>query len=201
MSQLIALIIAIALGAIVTAIGYVFLGEAFTKNSEKGVALQFINQASQVEMAMTAFRAENARSAFNTDWAGTTDATAESGSLVDTGYLKSGVVAPQGSYVLAKSTSGKVILASSSVELSAAVCQQINRVAGFNNYTTSEDTSEVGTGDITADHATLPTGVISEDTAGADFAVTALNGRKFSCSQSSDYGTDNESHTFIYEVE
>jgi type II secretory pathway component PulJ len=39
MSQLIALIIAIALGAIVTAIGYVFLGDAFTKNSEKGIAL------------------------------------------------------------------------------------------------------------------------------------------------------------------
>ena len=54
MSQLIALIIAIALGAIVTAIGYVFLGDAFQNQSGKAEAQKILVQAEQIEVAMIA---------------------------------------------------------------------------------------------------------------------------------------------------
>ena len=56
MSQLIALIIAIVLGAIVTAIGYVFLGDAFTDQSVKAEAQKILVQAEQIEAAMIAYK-------------------------------------------------------------------------------------------------------------------------------------------------
>jgi len=126
MSQLIALIIAIALGAIVTAIGYVFLGDAFTKNSERGVALQFVNQASQVEMAMVASRAESAKSAFVTNWTDT------SAALSASGHLKTGVTAPQGTYTMIQDAAKNTFLVVDAVDtvLSLAVCEQINKLAG-----------------------------------------------------------------------
>jgi len=176
MSQLIALIIAIALGAIVTAIGYVFLGDAFTKNSERGVALQFVNQASQVEMAMVASRAESAKSAFVTGttpvlaWENTSDALAASG------HLKTGVTAPQGDYTMfqdADKNTFLVVDATTSV-LSAAVCGQINKLAGTNIS---------GVGYVPA--------------AAADFAAadTALNGARYGCF------TGGTGFLFAYEVE
>jgi hypothetical protein len=191
MSQLIALIIAIALGAIVTAIGYVFLGDAFTKNSEKGVALQFINQASQVEMAMTAYRAENARSAFVTDWnetqVDTTSGAGEEKGLVDTGYLKAGIAAPQGDYVLFQdATSNKVYLVAEHADLSDSVCQQINKVAGFGLYKDLVNT------DNTVDSAFSTAATVTALT-----VETAINSRKFSCAQAA----DTDTNVFIYSVE
>ena len=191
MSQLIALIIAIALGAIVTAIGYVFLGDAFTKNSEKGVALQFINQASQVEMAMTAYRAENARTAFDTSWALTQTNAAGDDGLVFQGYLKSGITAPQGDYTLVGGTEG-VFLVSEHEDVSDSVCQQINKVAGFEAYSVINQAAKA-TAD-TNDEALMPTALVTTST----LADAALNGHKFSCTET--FG-DSDSGTFIYEVE
>lgn len=133
MSQLIALIIAIALGAIVTAIGFVFLGDAFTRNSERGTALQLVSQASQVEMAMTAHRAEQAASAFDTDYQTTLDDGADAG-LVTLGYLKDEVVAPQGTYSLLRN-GADVFLVSSGANaagtvISRNVCQEVEVLAG-----------------------------------------------------------------------
>jgi len=59
MSQLIALIVAIALGAIVTAIGYVLLGESFAKQSVKAEAQKILVQAEQIEVAMIAYKVDN----------------------------------------------------------------------------------------------------------------------------------------------
>ena len=178
MSQLIALIIAIALGAIVTAIGYVFLGDAFTQNSERGVALQFVNQGSQVEMAMTAFRAENARTSFDTDWDTTrVDGTNNDG-LVDTGYLKDGLVAPQGAYSLVQDGTD-VFLVVDSALLTQAVCTQIARLSGD---------------DVNANGYTLPAAA----TAGASDVNTALNGERYGCFTNT--GTSGN-HVFAYEVE
>jgi type II secretory pathway pseudopilin PulG len=59
MSQLIALIIAIALGAIVTAIGYVFLGGAFADQSVKAEAQKILVQAEQIEAAMIAYKVDH----------------------------------------------------------------------------------------------------------------------------------------------
>ena len=163
MSQLIALIIAIALGAIVTAIGYVFLGDAFTKNSEKGVALQFVNQASQVEMSMTAYRAENAKSAGLVgsaafDFAGlqSNDGTIVNSGTVDDGlvfqgYLKSGITAPQGTWTLEKSaTDLSLYMVSSDAEVTATVCAAINKVH-------NGDASIAVAADVTAVVAALET--------------------------------------------
>jgi len=100
MSQLIALIIAIALGAIVTAIGYVFLGDAFTSNSERGVALQLTNQGSQMEMAMSGYRATNAKGAADVIDFSDTSKSAEdnynslTGELVAKNFLKDKPVSP-----------------------------------------------------------------------------------------------------------
>ena len=180
MSQLIALIIAIALGAIVTAIGYVFLGDAFTKNAERGVALQFINQASQVEMAMTASRAENAKTAFLTDWAGTTD-SGVSTSLVGAGYLKAGIVAPQGSYEMYQSGGDVVLVASSgTTDLSVAVCTQINKLSS------------------SLDETIVPTTAVTD---GAT-AITALDGKRYACFADALKATATAgSLVFAYEVE
>jgi hypothetical protein len=188
MSQLIALIIAIALGAIVTAIGYVFLGDAFTKNSERGVALQFINQGSQVEMAMTAYRAENARSAaFDGSTAlsfallqtsdgsagivGTAAPLTDDG-LVEKGYLKSGVVAPQGSWALVNYDTDKFAMVSNSDKISANVCQALNKI--------QNNVEAIGT-------------AVADSTA----AVAALGEAKFRCFEA----TDTSGYAIVYSVE
>ncbi len=59
MSQLIALVIAIVLGAVVTAIGYVFLGGAFAEQSIKAEAQKILAQAEQIEAAMIAYKLDN----------------------------------------------------------------------------------------------------------------------------------------------
>ena len=59
MSQLIALVIAIVLGAVVTAIGYVFLGGAFSEQSVKAEAQKILTQAEQIEAAMVAYKLDN----------------------------------------------------------------------------------------------------------------------------------------------
>jgi type II secretory pathway pseudopilin PulG len=59
MSQLIALIIAIALGVVVTAIGYVFLGNSFADQSIKAEAQKILVQAEQIEAAMIAYKVSN----------------------------------------------------------------------------------------------------------------------------------------------
>ena len=59
MSQLIALVIAILLGAIVTAVGYVFLGGAFAEQSVKAEAQKILTQAEQIEAAMIAYKLDH----------------------------------------------------------------------------------------------------------------------------------------------
>lgn len=59
MSQLLALIISIALGAIVTAIGYTFLGIIFSSGSVKAEAQRIMAQEGQIVAAITAYKAEN----------------------------------------------------------------------------------------------------------------------------------------------
>jgi hypothetical protein len=176
MSQLIALIIAIALGAIVTAIGYVFLGDAFTQNAERGVALQFVNQASQMEMSMTAYRADKASSAHATgeSFAQTTT------KLVDADFLKDALVAPQGIYsALDNTTEGDVFLLvnndGTDSLISSAVCTEINKV--------SNGTSEIRT---------------SVDVTTGALAKTALAGARFGC-----FSTDGAAapYQIVYEVE
>ena len=185
MSQLIALIIAIALGAIVTAIGFVFLGDAFTKNSERGVALQLVSQASQIEMALTAHRAENAKSAFNTDYATTLSSSATVG-LVSQGYLKDVVVAPQGSYSLVQDVAAKgalYLVASganaSGVSISANVCQEVEKLAG---------------------RTTAPADLVSVDFAnptGAEL-TTGLGQNVYACFTD---GEATPAFSFVYQVE
>ena len=178
MSQLIALIIAIALGAIVTAIGYVFLGDAFTSNSERGVALQFVNQGSQVEMAMTAFRASNAASAWDTDSATTL------ASLENSGFLKSGLVAPQGDYVLVQDAAAdnSVYLTVQSADLTDAVCGEIEELAGRD--ATLESSAFAG----------VPTGAEVTTALGA----IADGSQRYLCIDDATTATNN---VFIYEVE
>ncbi len=188
MSQLIALIIAIALGAIVTAIGFVFLGDAFTKNSERGVALQLVSQASQIEMALTAHRAENAKSAFDTNYATTLVDSVDENGLVDLGYLKDVVVAPQGSYSLVQDTSvgaknALYLVASganaSGDSISANVCQEVEKLAG-------RTTAPV---DLTAVAFATPTG--PELTAG-------LGSNVYACFTD---GEATPAFSFVYQVE
>ena len=174
MSQLIALIIAIALGAIVTAIGYVFLGDAFTANSERGVALQIVNQGSQIEMAMTAHRATEAAGAFLTDYA-----TTMTTNLVGNDYLKETLVSPvadgaAGDYSLIQDANNDVFLVIDAVELGDAVCVEIEDLAGR---------------EVTA--ATLTD---AADDAAAAAALTT----RFGCFNNSTTATQN---IFVYEVE
>lgn len=173
MSQLIALIIAIALGAIVTAIGYVFLGDAFTSNSERGVALQLVNQGSQIEMSMTAFRAERAASAFNTDL--TTTMTDTNG-LATLNYLKDVPQAPEGTYTLVNDADDNVFLVLDAVatELSENVCDEIEELAGRDN------TLEAGTDvDTVIGQATGVAGVLAGARYGCYTGVTTAGSETF----------------------
>lgn len=148
MSQLIALIIAIALGAIVTAIGYVFLGDAFTSNSERGIALQLVNQGSQIEMAMTAFRASNAVSAFDTNYATTMVDGSNNDGLVDLGFVKETIVSPieSATYALMQDTAGQdTFLVLDGANLSNAVCLEIEDLAGRELADASALTALAGT--------------------------------------------------------
>jgi len=157
MSQLIALIIAIALGAIVTAIGYVFLGDAFTSNSERGVALQLVNQGSQIEMAMTASRAVNAASAADVvDFsAGTADEHYDDLTevLVAGGFLKDVPVSPivdtngdSVDYTLFEDVDGTtskstVYAVVDSADVSANVCQEVEELAGRSSAPATANTA------------------------------------------------------------
>tara|TARA_E500000081_G_C6139210_1_gene358980 strand:+ start:87 stop:641 length:555 start_codon:yes stop_codon:yes gene_type:complete len=184
MSQLIALIIAIALGAIVTAIGYVFLGDAFTSNSERGVALQLVNQASQVEMAMTGYRAENAGSAWTVNSPGGSDSVADFSTvmtttdtgLVPAGFMKDVPVAPTATGYGFEADGNDVYLTlrADDAELSDNVCLEIRELAG-------EDVSGGMPTDLTA-------------SATSDL-VTELGTKRYNCF------TDGTNNIFVYNVE
>lgn len=60
MSQLIGIIIAVFLGAIVTAAAAVFLGGAYAEQSTKAEAQKILNQAEQIEAALIAYKVDNA---------------------------------------------------------------------------------------------------------------------------------------------
>jgi len=180
MSQLIALIIAIALGAIVTAIGFVFLGDAFTKNSERGVALQFVSQASQVEMALTAHRAEKAASAYEVGNSAATPATTDIqetfSNLLVGGYLKDAVVAPFGDYELLKNGT-KLYLVANSAEISDNVCFETLKLKDKNTSATEAPALDSVGADLTAK------------------VVTSLGQDVYGCYQ------DTSSNVFAYRVE
>lgn len=182
MSQLIALIIAIALGAIVTAIGYVFLGDAFTSNSERGVALQLVNQGSQVEMAMTAFRATNAGSAFVNDWDLTRNndgagAVGDTNGLEAEGFLKPGILAPQAAYTLVADSDSNVYLVAQGSDLSADVCGEIQDLATGVDTVSEVEFTAIATGDE---------------------VEGALDGNRYGCFQDT---TTTTEHVFAYQVE
>lgn len=59
MSQLIGIIIAVLLGAIVTAFAYVYLGSAYAEQSTKAEAQKILNQAEQIEAALIAYKVDN----------------------------------------------------------------------------------------------------------------------------------------------
>ena len=164
MSQLIALIIAIALGAIVTAIGYVFLGDAFTSNSERGVALQLTNQGSQMEMAMSGYRATNAKSAADAvDFsAGTATEHYNSltGELVAKNFLKDKPVSPitdtdgnSVSYTLFENTdtNGKqtLYMVVDSGDLGADLCSEIEELAGRSGTVAVQADATAAIGELT----------------------------------------------------
>ncbi len=163
MSQLIALIIAIALGAIVTAIGYVFLGDAFTSNSERGVALQLTNQGSQMEMAMSGYRATNAKGAADgIDFsAGTATAHYNSltGELVAKNFLKDKPVSPitdtDGNsvpYTLFENTvDGKqsLYMVVDSGDLGSDLCSEIEELAGRSGTVAVQNTATDAIGALT----------------------------------------------------
>lgn len=90
MSQLIALVIAIVLGAVVTAIGYVFLGGTFADQSTKAEAQKILVQAEQIEAAMIAYKVDNGgviKLGESTDF----DNNEIFSHLVEDGYLKSNI--------------------------------------------------------------------------------------------------------------
>jgi ABC-type multidrug transport system fused ATPase/permease subunit len=189
MSQLIALIIAIALGAIVTAIGYVFLGDVFTSGSAKGLAQTFISQASQLEMAMTAFRAENAGSAFVTSFALTmsNDGAGSTGStngLIPEEYLKSIMAAPlELTYTLVEA-SGDVFLVSQGTDLTQDVCRHISGLA-------------INRGQV--DVATMTSADVEFNAIATGAEVNgALGNLRFGCFQDT---TTTTEHVFAYSVE
>lgn len=59
MSQLIGIIIAVLLGAIVTAFAAVYLGGAYSEQSTKAEAQKILNQAEQIEAALIAYKVDN----------------------------------------------------------------------------------------------------------------------------------------------
>lgn len=59
MSQLIGIIIAVLLGAIVTAFAYVYLGAAYAEQSTKAEAQKILNQAEQIEASLIAYKVDN----------------------------------------------------------------------------------------------------------------------------------------------
>lgn len=185
MSQLIALIIAIALGAIVTAIGYVFLGDAFTSNSERGVALQLVNQASQVEMAMTAYRAVNAGDVWTASGAAGTNSTDDfttvmthANGLVTGGFMKDIPIAPTETAAFGlQNNSGDIylVLNADKAELSDAVCLEVRQLAG---EAADDEIADATIADTNT--ATL---------------VTALDTDRYNCF------TDGTNNVFFYGVE
>ncbi len=131
MSQLIALIIAIALGAIVTAIGYVYLGDAFTNNSAKGTAQQLINTGSQLEMAFMAYKATNGTSPYHWDY------SVVETTLITDKYLKDALISPTGeNFQLVEHTAeDNKFLILTGTELSEGICDQVNEFkGGFTNW-------------------------------------------------------------------
>lgn len=140
MSQLIALIIAIALGAIVTAIGYVFLGDAFSNNSLKGQVQQLINQGQQLELAFTAYKASNGKSAYDEMIANNVSASyanyyeETNDLLVNENYLKSSLskVIPMANYQMLETNTGtrsKVLYQID--QINDDICAEINTAAGL----------------------------------------------------------------------
>ncbi len=148
MSQLIALIIAIALGAIVTAIGYVFLGDAFTDNSLKGQVQQIINQQNQIEVALTAYKAVNGISAHTVmlnnaggypDTSLFYDDTLQI--LIDENYLKDAPnkLIETGTYLMNTYVNGSFSKVITEIyDVPEDVCNEINRLAGLDAETPSE---------------------------------------------------------------
>jgi hypothetical protein len=142
MSQLIALIIAIALGAIVTAIGYVFLGDAFTNNSNKGIAQQLINQGEQIKLSMMAFKVMNSRSAFVTDYDTTMSNNGSGGAgtsngLIPEGFIKGEVSPPLGITYEMHLYLGNHFITYRGTELNNEICAAINNdtVENSNSWT------------------------------------------------------------------
>ena len=134
MTYLIALIIAIALGAVIALLSFVNIGSGFGNQSAAAKAQQFSQAGSQMEVAMAAYLADNAGSAFSTDLAGTVG-NLESDPSGDN-WLKEAPVAPtgQGALSLEQGTDGVYLLLSAPTD---AVCDEINALSGYSKADTA----------------------------------------------------------------
>tara|TARA_B100000700_G_scaffold331796_1_gene468939 strand:+ start:41401 stop:41904 length:504 start_codon:yes stop_codon:yes gene_type:complete len=132
MTYLIALIIAIALGAVIALLSFVNIGSGFGNQSAAAKAQQFSQAGSQLEVAMAAYNADNAGSAFEQaatqDLAGTVDRLEADPS--GDNWLKEAPVAPtgQGNLTLEQGTDGVYLLLSAPTD---AVCDEINALGGY----------------------------------------------------------------------
>jgi hypothetical protein len=126
MSQLIGLILAIALGAIVTAIGYVFLGEVFNKSAIKAEAQKMITQSIQIDLAIKAFRADNTNKLMLGNSDPNTDGNCEDSEIftqmIDGGYLQPSVITTGGFNWCIKDGEDKI----STVAKNNDICLSVN---------------------------------------------------------------------------
>tara|TARA_B100002019_G_scaffold289664_1_gene305727 strand:- start:237 stop:728 length:492 start_codon:yes stop_codon:yes gene_type:complete len=127
MTYLIALIIAIALGAVIALLSFVNIGSGFGNQSAAAKAQQFSQAGSQLEVAMAAYNADNAGSAFDTDLAGTVG-NLENDASGDN-WLKEAPVKPTGTGTLSLQQDGNdVYLTLDGV--SDQICDEINNLGG-----------------------------------------------------------------------
>ena len=128
MTYLIALIIAIALGAVIALLSFVNIGSGFGNQSAAAKAQQFSQAGSQLEVAMAAYLADNAESGFTTDL-GTTV-----GVLQGDNWLKESPVAPTGQGVLGLYQNGNDVYLTLSTDgtdsPSNDVCSEIQNLGG-----------------------------------------------------------------------
>lgn len=131
MTYLIALVIAIALGAVIALLSFVNIGSGFSGQSATAKAQQFAQAGSQLEVAMSAYRAAESGSAFTTDLAGTVGALGE--------WIKESPISPiDGSaLVLTQPTLGGSVYLSvtgtptgTTGVLSNDICLEIQELAG-----------------------------------------------------------------------
>lgn len=122
MGQLIAIILAIILGAYAAILQVINLGNGFSNKSADVVALHFLQNATTLESAMAVYKAQEAASAYTTDLAGTV------GELQTLDLVKE-VPAPVDKSTFALELNGTDLFMTATGS-SAEVCAAFNKVKG-----------------------------------------------------------------------